>query len=432
MRITKQLAIRLCIGLALSVVTLVARGADGPVGGGKRDSISLTTHTSVLFRLDESVIDSTFMENRESLAHLKAIFTDEQVVSKIDSIVITGAASPEGSPRRNYSLAGRRAIAIYTYITDNYPSFDETRMRLAIVNGYWDGLIREVEADPNVPARDALLEMLRNPNLNDYEKSRRLNVMNDGKTFAYLRDYDLLGRLRRVTSTLDITMVPEPEPESETVAIVEPQPEPEPEPEPTPELEHKPEHTPEPVYVVVEKPEGSSPHPVALRTNLLLDIVGGPNVGIEVPIGDHFSVAGDFAFAYTRIKNLYTLQTLQGTLEGRYWFKAKSNVLTGWNIGIYGTYSNRFDIQWGGGYQGDGYWSAGLSGGYAWRLSDRLNLDVSALVGAVWLPEVRSYSRPQDGHLMWRQTHYNATRFLPTMLRANLVWLIGTKKKVSQ
>jgi hypothetical protein len=182
----------------------------------------------------------------------------------------------------------------------------------------------------------------------------------------------------------------------------------------------------------VASPEELSSPRVALRTNLLLDIVGGANIGVEVPLGEHFSVAGDFAFAHTRIKNLYTLQTLQWTAEGRYWFNPKINTLTGWNIGVYGTYSSRFDIQWGRGYQGDGYFSAGVSGGYAWRLTDRLNLDVSALIGGVWMPELRHYDRPREGHLMWIETRYNATRFLPTMLRANLVWFVGPKKNVSR
>ena len=169
---------------------------------------------------------------------------------------------------------------------------------------------------------------------------------------------------------------------------------------------------------------------IALRTNVLLDLVGGANIGVEAPIGKHFSVAADFVHAYTRFDNRYALQTIQGSVEGRYWFKHKSNVLTGWNAGVYGTYCSRFDIQWGNGYQGDGYWSAGISVGYAWRLSDNFNLDLSATCGMVWLPEIRYYDKPQDGHLIWTETRYNATRFLPTMVRANFVWLIGAKKKV--
>lgn len=196
-------------------------------------------------------------------------------------------------------------------------------------------------------------------------------------------------------------------------------------------------HTPaaiDPVTEITPVPEAgyTTIYPVALRTNLLLDIVGGVNLGVEVPLGQRFSIAGDFVYAYTRINNRFTLQTIQFSLEGRYWFNNKGNLLTGWNAGVYGTYCSRFDIQWGGGYQGDGYWSTGLSGGYSWRLTNRLNLDVSLMAGVVYMPEVRHYDKPQDGHLIWKETRYDAVRFLPTQVRANLVWFIGVKKKAKR
>lgn len=164
--------------------------------------------------------------------------------------------------------------------------------------------------------------------------------------------------------------------------------------------------------------------PWALRTNLLLDIVGGANLGAEVPLGEHFSVAADVAYAYTRINNLYALQTIQGDVEARYWFSPRTNVLTGWNVGVYAMYSSRFDVQWGGGYQGDGFFSAGLSAGYAVALSPRFNMDFSVMGGYFYSPEVRQYARPKDGHLMWEKTTYNMHRILPVQARVSLIWFI--------
>jgi hypothetical protein len=422
-----------CLSITLLGAVVTAHATGRSESDGERDSCGGTTSIPILFRFDKSTLDAAFMDNAESLKQLRVILSDGATLAKIDSIIIVGAASPEGLPKRNYSLAGRRAIAIYRHITDKFPTFDEKRMRLAIVDGYWEGLISAVEADPKVPGREGLLNLLRNPDIDDYTKSLRLNVINGGRTFAYLRDNYLLRRLRKATTTVEIIMAPEPEPE--------PKPEPQPAIKPTPEPEKavvEPEPVvvvePEPVAVVEPAPQSEylQFYPVALRTNLLLDIVGGPNIGVEVPIGRHISVAGDFAWAHTTIANRYALQTLQGSVEGRYWFEPKRNILTGWNAGLYATYSSRYDIQWGGGYQGDGYWSVGVVGGYSWRLTDNLNLDLSAMAGVLWLPEMRRYGPPQDGHLMWIETRYNATRFLPTMLRANLMWLIGAKKKVSR
>lgn len=140
-------------------------------------------------------------------------------------------------------------------------------------------------------------------------------------------------------------------------------------------------------------------------------------------------MAANFAYAYTRIQNRYALQTIQGSIEGRYWFNNNGNPLTGWNLGAYAASCSRFDIQWNKGWQGDGYWSIGLSGGYSWRVTDNFNIDLSAMAGIFWLPEVRFYDGPQDDHLMWTKTIYNAVRVLPAEVRLNFVWLIGGKKR---
>ena len=388
--------------------------------GMKTEQQPATTDTTfqilLLFPFDSSNIDKDFMDNDKCLAALDSFMSDRAFVSRLDSVMVMAGSSPDGNPDYNRRLALRRAEAIKSYILENYPYINSEIITAKADPRYWDGLIGMVEADPNVPGRDALLDLLREPRISDYTKNNRMTTMQDGATFAYLRDNLILRHLRSGSAVIELyTPAPEPTPE----LVFEPEPEPEPQPEPEPEII---------VEILPAAPQYRSP--VALRTNLLLDLVGGPNIGIEVPIGNRFSVAADFAYAYTRIDNRYALQTIQGTLEGRYWFNRKGNVLTGWNVGVYGTYCSRFDLQWDNGYQGNGYWSAGLSFGYSWRLSDNFNLDLSAMGGAVWISELRYYDKPQDGHLIWTETRYNATRFLPTLVRANFVWLIGAKKKV--
>ncbi len=170
---------------------------------------------------------------------------------------------------------------------------------------------------------------------------------------------------------------------------------------------------------------------IGIRTNLLFDIVGAPNVGIEFPIGWFFSVAGDFTYSYWHMNSLYALQTIQGSIEGRYWFNSRrENLLTGWNVGLYGTYCSRYDIQLGSGYQGDGFWSAGVSAGYSLPISYKLNLDFSLGAGYFYTPEVRHYNRPEDGHLIWEETRYNVGRFSLTRIKINLVWMWDTKKRM--
>ena len=170
---------------------------------------------------------------------------------------------------------------------------------------------------------------------------------------------------------------------------------------------------------------------LALKTNLLFDLVGAPNLGVEIPFGKdkNFSVAADAAYAYWQINNLYALQTIQGGIETKYWFNTLCGPLIGWNAGVYGMYCTRYDVQWKDGYQGDGFWSAGLSAGYSALISKRLNLEFAVAGGYFYTPEVRHYNRPEKGHLLWEETRTDVVRFSLTKVKINIVWLIAKKKR---
>ena len=166
--------------------------------------------------------------------------------------------------------------------------------------------------------------------------------------------------------------------------------------------------------------------PTALKTNLLFDLVGVPNLGVEWLADKKISITADAAIAYWRIDNLYTLQTVQGGLGAKYWFGSRQNrPFTGWNTGIYALFCSRYDVQWRDGYQGDGFWSAGLSTGYSARIGERMNLEFALAAGWFHTSEVRHYHRPENGHRMWQQTRHRVGRITLTKVQVNLVWLIG-------
>ncbi len=365
------------------------------------------------------------MNNAQSLDALHSVMSDVAFLSELDSIIVAGTSSPDGDPAYNRLLAQRRANSIEDFIRENYPDANHSVYSVYTDQGYWDGLIGSVEQDPDVPARDEFLKMLRDPGLSDYAKNRRMGTMNNGEVIAYLRRNNILRWLRQGEVSMILRLSEqEPQPEFPQTA----QPDPISESIQEPQSEPVPDSVPDPVP---ETPDAGPQRKtiIALRTNLLLDVLGGPNIGVEVPIGDHFSVAGDFAYGYARIKKCYALQTIQGSVEGRYWFKQRKNVLTGWNLGVYGTYCSRFDVRWGGGWQGDGYWSAGLTGGYSMPLSNSFNLDFSIAGGFFHSPEIRKYGKARNDHLKWEKTMYDVNRIALTQVRVDLVWLINKKVK---
>jgi hypothetical protein len=167
---------------------------------------------------------------------------------------------------------------------------------------------------------------------------------------------------------------------------------------------------------------------VALKTNLLFWAVGSPNFSVEIPLGDHFSVTASSAYTKISIRNTYTIQTLQGGLDAKYWFRPREGrTLTGWNAGVYIVSGAPWDVQWETGWQGDSFLSAGVQAGYSLPIARKWNLEFLLAGGLFYTPEARQYEKVGN-ELMWLQTRGNVRRFSLTKAQVNLVWHFGKKK----
>jgi hypothetical protein len=168
--------------------------------------------------------------------------------------------------------------------------------------------------------------------------------------------------------------------------------------------------------------------PGAIETNTLLWLAGTPNLGAEVSLSKHLSLAASGAVADWHIKSRYSLQAAKGGLDLKYWFNDNCcGSFTGWHCGVWGVLGGRFDVQWGSGWQGDRFYSTGIVGGYSLAIGRALNLELSASPGWFFTPEMRHY-HAADNLLVWQQTRYNAGRFM-FKCAVNLVWLPGKNKR---
>lgn len=173
----------------------------------------------------------------------------------------------------------------------------------------------------------------------------------------------------------------------------------------------------------------------ALKTNLLYDAVSVINLEIELPIGQSWSVAGEFIFPLWLLeKKQYCLQLTNGSIEARFWLgeRAGRRPLTGWFAGIYAG-AGYYDIETGKkGYQGE-HFMAGLSGGYAHPVNKKNNLRMEYSLGAGYFAsKYRSYT-PEFGiddewHLM-RRKNGKFSWVGPAKAKISLVWLLQTNKK---
>lgn len=182
--------------------------------------------------------------------------------------------------------------------------------------------------------------------------------------------------------------------------------------------------------------------PLALKTNLLFDAATLINVEVEVPVAPRWSIAGEWLFPWWVWESKqHALQVLSGNLEARYWFKpnygkqasslAHHNPMTGWFAGAFGG-GGVYDIEWDKeGYQGDFFFSTGISAGYVASLSRNLNMEFSVGAGLLQT-RYKKYNAVRDENNEWhliKEHPGNYTWIGPLKAKISLVWYPHFKKR---
>lgn len=181
--------------------------------------------------------------------------------------------------------------------------------------------------------------------------------------------------------------------------------------------------------------------PIALKTNMLYDIMKIFNAEIEVPVSDKMSITADITFPWWLNDNrqrAFQINALD--IEGRYWFRQNRslqdktlnnhNPLTGLFAGIYGG-AGYYDLERSRkGYQGE-YFVAGLSAGYVIPQTRNINLELSLNLGYM-RSKYREYEAIQDAAEEWNLFKQNEGKFSwfgPTKLKIAVVWYPQFKKR---
>lgn len=381
-----------------------------------------TSRTVMLyFRFDRSLLEKDYLTNTQSLDTLRTIMAKSEITSQLDSIVIHASASPEGSPYRNQLLARERAAAVKSYLMWQYPFLNRDKILTHSIGENWTGLREMVEADPAMPYRSEVLNII-GSNWDVWTKDQKIQQLGNGVAF----DYMVRNMLRYLRSgAACIVFYKKVKPESapvevivDTVAVVE---------EVVEDLTIPLPEAPQPVW--------QYKRPLALKTNLLFDLGTALNVEVEVPLGRRFSVAGEWIFPWWLWeRKQYCFELLSGTLEGRYWLKPNyarqeeelglHNPLTGWFVGLYGS-AGKYDLEWNRkGYQGEFALSTGFTLGYVKPLSRNLNMEFSLSAGYLQT-DYRYYHARQDAEGEWHliKQYPGTFRWIgPTKAKISLVW----------
>ncbi len=159
---------------------------------------------------------------------------------------------------------------------------------------------------------------------------------------------------------------------------------------------------------------------VAIKTNLLGDMAWLPNIGLEIPLAEKWSLQGTYYHIWLADDPAHEYWRIYGgDIEGRYWLR---EALLGHHFGLYAQVFT-YDFEFGGdGMQGrKPQFGAGLSYGWSYPVADRLSVDFSFGVGFV-TGEYDAYT-PCDGCYL-RQHTKRLRYFGPTKAAISLVYHI--------
>ncbi len=376
----------------------------------------------IYFPYDEAYIDLNYMGNEQTLAKVDSMLRDEAFMATIRCVEVVAQSSPEGTVDYNAGLSERRKQTIEKRFKRDYPHIEAKKWSFKSVAENWPLFHQHLEEDPNLPDRDQILA-ISTSDRHDDAKAWLMQIMNGGNTWKYIKA-NILPKHRFGASVLFIPW--ESYPPLVPGAIP---------------MEHvsrmaQPTLVPESFY----PQEQESPKMLfAIKSNLIWDALSIVNLGVEVPIGERWSIVGEVVHPWWRSwPSNFTMQIESYHGEVKYWLgdRSKREQLQGWSIGAYGGWG-RYDIQPFKETGVQGYFNDyGLEVGYAHKIARNLNLEFT--VGVAYLSTKyynykMAYETDEFGDIKvipypWRNNSMKTV--FPTRCGVSLVWTIknGGKK----
>ena len=398
--------------LMIQVLQAKEVASDGVSPAG---TASQSGELAIHFPVNQSRLIKDFSGNANSLMQLDKLMNDKSFYFDIDSIVIHGYASPEGSVMNNSRLSYERARSVKEHIAQNYPHVSSSKIFAVGRLVDMEAVSEIVANDLSVPFRNEAKNILEIKDVTPVDQLLLLKSVGGGAVIEHITKY-YAASLRSATgimfyrasdwvSTVDTVVINTP---ADTVVIKQPA--------DTVFIDHS-DHFRKPLF--------------AVKTNLLFDIATAANLELEIPLGKRWSLLGEYVFPWWLIeRKQYALQVAHANLETRYWFGNRDERphLSGWFAGLYAG-GGYFDLEWGNkGYQGEFYLSAGLTGGFAHTIGKRENFRMEYSIGAGYFNTNYSEYNPVFGsdnqwHLI-RQRAGNYSWIGPTRFKISLVWLL--------
>lgn len=171
----------------------------------------------------------------------------------------------------------------------------------------------------------------------------------------------------------------------------------------------------------------------AVKSNLLYDIAGAPDIGVEYGWNRHWSVTANITSPwFVDENNEWCYEMVNYGIEGRYWlhdwnenteyWQEDGGKLAGHFFGIYAN-CGKFDFGHDRmGWQSKWFWASGVSYGYSFRLTDNLRLECTLGIGYLQTDYTR-YNTQYDNSGIYFVEDGTFRWFGPTKAGVSLMWV---------
>ncbi|MEG1615343.1 MAG: DUF3575 domain-containing protein [Bacteroidales bacterium] len=402
---------------------------------------SSTQTFDILYPTGTDEISFTFAQNESSLREMietirKMIAGESTYI--IDSVVITGSASPLGGEKLNSELSRKRAETLSGYVKQHSEVADSL-LRIRSTGANWPQLRRLVESS-SMQYKTEVLQVIDRVPVNQ-KRNKVLMELKWGKPYLEMME-TFFPKLQNASTVViySTKQIEKPEAfnEAENELNNEPENIPEvvaPETTPTaevtisePEVVKQPELKPEPEMSKIATPAEKQPL-LNISTNALYWFALAPNIGIEYcfPQG-HWSLNGEFVQPWWKNNSKHKYyQIRQFSGEPRYWLKGDGDY-RGHFFGAYG-HGGVYDLENGGpGYKGH-FWGGGATYGYVLKLRPRFRMEFS--IGVGYLSTTYEQYVPIDKHYVYEKK-VSVGYVGPTKVKVGLVWTIFQRSKSGQ